>query len=128
MATQTHPSAPTGTLIDERNPYRFAIAAMLIGFVLILAAAIGLFQLVSQPATDASVQAAQGDVVDGWMPAISAANRAAALEAANRTQDGWSSALLKPEQPAVDGWSVYLLRPEPEVVDGWSVRYLVSDD
>jgi len=54
-------------------------------------------------------------VIDGWFPAISAANEATRLEAARQ---------------AVDGWSVWLLVPtvDQEVRDGWSSRYLVSDD
>jgi hypothetical protein len=128
MATEIHASAPTGTFVGEHSPYRFLIAATVIGLVVVLTAAVALFQL-TQPKADAiSVPAAQGETVDGWMPAIAAARHAATMEVARHTQDGWSSALLKPQGEAVDGWSSYLMRPEPAVVDGWSVRYLVADE
>ena len=129
MATQIQAPA-TGALIgdDANRNRRFAAMGLLSLFILVMAA-YAMFAFLRQPAADdRSVQAAQGAVIDGWMPAIEAANRAATLEAARQTRDGWSSALLKAEQAAVDGWSSYLLLPEPEVVDGWSVRYLVHDD
>ena len=130
MATQIQAPASTGTFIGDQSARnrRFAAVGVLALFILVMAA-YTLFTVLQRPAADAQpVQAAQGEVIDGWMPAIEAANRAATLAEASRTRDGWSSALLKPEQPTVDGWSSYLLRPEPEVVDGWSVRYLVDDD
>jgi hypothetical protein len=81
------------------------------------------------------VQARAGEIVDGWMAGITAANEAAAraeasadLVAANRVRDGWSAYLLRPEPEIVDGWSAYLLKPEAEIVDGWATRYLVADD
>ena len=91
------------------------LALVTIGLILFIGAASGAAFIGSQAARPSVVDTAAppaGEVVDGWMPAISAANRAAAeaamLEEARRTRDGWSSALLK---------------PEPEVVDGWSTRY-----
>ena len=127
MATQIQAPATTGTFIEHRNR-RIAAIGVLALFILAMTA-FAIYSFTRQPAADVlGVQAAQGEVVDGWMPAISAANRAAALEEASRTRDGWSSALLKRERPVADGWSSYLLEPEPEVVDGWASRYLVSDD
>jgi len=128
MATQIQAPASTGTFIDANRSRRFAALGVLAIFILVIAAT-ALYSFLRQPAADMRpAQAAQGEAIDGWMPAIAAANRAAMIETASRTRDGWSSALLRPEQPAVDGWSAYLLKPEPEVVDGWSVRYLVDDE
>ena len=91
------------------------LALVIIGLILFIGAAYGVTLMASEEARPAVVDTAApaaGEAVDGWMTAISAANRAAAeaamLEEARRTRDGWSSALLK---------------PEPEVVDGWSTRY-----
>jgi len=106
------------------------VALVTIGLILFIGAVYGASLLASQGASSSAGETAAppaGEVVDGWMPAISAANRAAAeaamLEEAGRTRDGWSSALLKPEPEVKDGWSSALLKPEPEVVDGWSSRY-----
>jgi len=103
-------------------------AAMLIAAafaILVIAFAVSAFAPDSEaPATTAG---ATGELVDGWMPAISAANAEARLAEANAVRDGWSSALLVDEPEVTDGWASYLLRPEPEVVDGWAARYLVED-
>jgi len=103
MATQLQPSATTGTLTGKHDVSRFAVAAILIGFVVVVIAAIGLVQTTQQPAADApSVNAASGEVTDGWMPAIAAEQRAEMLDEAHRTRDGWSSALLKRQTDSSD--------------------------
>ena len=90
------------------------VALATIGLIFFIGAVYGAALIASQAARPSAgdTAAPAGDVVDGWMPATSAANRAAAeatmLVEARQTRDGWSSALLK---------------PEPEVVDGWSSRY-----
>lgn len=80
----------------------------------VVTAALVVPQGIGDPDADAGTRA---EVVDGWMPAISAANRAAGeaamLERAGMAQDGWSAALLKPESM---------------VTDGWAGRYLVNDE
>ena len=88
----------------------------------------GVLGLQAATFTSAEARPAAGEAVDGWLPGITAANRAARLDEARQVQDGWSSYLLREEPVAVDGWSSYLLREEPEVTDGWASRYLVSDD
>ena len=108
------PSIYAAPAADQSRIKLSHLALVTIGLILFIGAAYGAAFFASQaaaPSTGDSV-APVGDVVDGWMPAISAANRQAAeaamLEEARQTRDGWSSALLK---------------PEPEVVDGWSTRY-----
>jgi hypothetical protein len=106
--TQFEKSAPR-TLITEHGVLMYLATIALI--VMIGVGAVILSQAASPAAVEVRSQA--GEVVDGWMPGITAANRAATLDEARVTQDGWSSALL---------------RPEPVVTDGWSSRYLVDDD
>ena len=115
--------------VDHRGIRPGHVALVTIGLIVFVAAAYATALIASQVAAPSAADSAApaGEVVDGWMPALSAANRAAAeaatLAEARRTQDGWSSALLKPEPAVVDGWSSALLKPEPEIVDGWMSRY-----
>ena len=109
-------------------------ALMTIGVIVFVGALFSATLIISQgtgaTGVDAGTRAAE--VVDGWMPAVTAANRAASeaatLGEARGTQDGWSSALLKPETEVTDGWAAALLKPEAAITDGWAVRYLASDD
>ncbi len=124
------PTVPR-TFIPEAGATRNGRSMLMFLGAIILIGAIGLagvlgFQEAISPAPEA--RPAAGEAVDGWLPGITAANRAAQLDEARLVQDGWSSYLLRQEPVAVDGWSSYLLREEPEVTDGWASRYLVSDD
>ena len=100
--------------VDHRGIRLSHVALVTIGLIVFVAAAYATALIASEAARPSAVDATApvGEVVDGWMPAFSAANRAVAdaatLEEARRTKDGWSSALLK---------------PEPEIVDGWMSRY-----
>jgi hypothetical protein len=107
-----------------RNALVLLGAIVLIGAIAV-AGVLG-FQAANSPR--AEVRPAAGEAVDGWLPGITAANRAVQLDQARPVQDGWSSYLLTEEREAVDGWSSYLLREEQEATDGWASRYLVSDD
>ena len=113
--------------VSRHGRYTFFLLVSIILIGAITVAGVAAFQATTSPAADVARPVA-GEAVDGWMAGITAANRAARLEAANEVQDGWSSSLLRAEPEAVDGWSAYLLRPEPEITDGWAARYLVSDD
>ena len=103
---------------------------MLLGTILLIGgiALVSLLGFQAAISSSAGAQPAVGEAVDGWLPAITAANRAASLDEAGQVQDGWSSYLLAEESVPVDGWASYLLRETPEVTDGWASRYLVSDD
>jgi hypothetical protein len=128
--TQFEKSA-AGTFLSEHGNSRLSRYALMYIGTIVLIGAIAVTAVISRqaegsPAVEARPPA--GEVLDGWMPGITAANRAARIEEAGRTQDGWASALLKPEPEVQDGWSSYLLQEEPEVVDGWASRYLLADD
>jgi len=105
-----------------------AVAATAVGTILLIGA-VALAAYVFAPSTINSDAPAQvtGEVTDGWMAGITAANRERAAAEASRTVDGWAARYLKPEPPVVDGWASALLKPEPEVVDGWMTRYFVAD-
>ena len=123
-------SAP-GTFITQRGTTRVGRYTLMYVGMLVLIGAIAIaatvfFQLNPAPNVQAQPQADQ--LVDGWMTGVTAANRAARLEAANRIQDGWSSYLFVEVPEATDGWASYLLKEEPVIVDGWASRYLVDDD
>lgn len=129
--TQFEKSAP-GTILSEHGATRFGRYTVMYIAAIALIVAIALtgvivFQAVSSAAVEAARPQA-GEVADGWMPGITEANRAARLDEARRTLDGWSSLLLQPETEAKDGWASYLLQVEPEVVDGWASRHLVDDE
>lgn len=115
--------------VDHRRIRPSHVALVTIGLIVFIGAAYATALIASQATRPSALDSAPavGEVTDGWLPAISAANRAAAqaatLEEARRTADGWSSALLKPEPVVVDGWSSALLKAEPVVVDGWMARY-----
>ncbi len=120
-----------GTFLTERGTTRAGRYTLMYLGTIVLIGVIALVAMValqldrsgtlqSQPQAD--------EIVDGWMAGVTAANRAASLEAANRIQDGWSSSLFVEAPEAVDGWSSYLLKDEPEIVDGWASRYLVDDE
>ena len=129
--TQFEKSAP-GMILDERGASRFGrYTVMYIGTIILIVAIALTGAIVFQPASPAAVEAVRpeaGEVVDGWMPGITEANRAARLDEARRTLDGWSSRHLHPGPEVKDGWASYLLQVEPEVVDGWASRYLVNGD
>jgi hypothetical protein len=93
----------------------------------ILVISFAVYAFAGDSAAPVTTTGATGELVDGWMPAISAANAEARLAEANALRDGWSSALLVDEPELTDGWAPSLLRPEPELVDGWAARYLVED-
>jgi hypothetical protein len=120
-------TAPTISTKSESFAIR-AVAATAVGTILLIGA-VAVAASAFAPATpdsDASVQVT-GEVTDGWMAGITAANRQRAAAEASRTVDGWAARYLKPEPPVVDGWASALLKPEPEVVDGWMTRYFVAD-
>jgi hypothetical protein len=110
--TRFHEITATTPALGTRGRMRdmFAVAiACIVLFGLLAAAAFAVGPLQSQP-TEGTTHA---EVVDGWMPAVTFANRKRAISDANGVVDGWASGLLK---------------PEPEIVDGWAARYLVDDD
>ena len=120
-------SAPT--ISTEKDTFSIgAVAATAVGTVLLIGA-VALAASVFAPSTINSDAPAQvtGEVTDGWMAGITAANRERAAAEASRTVDGWAARYLKPEPPVVDGWASALLKPEPKVVDGWMTRYFVAD-
>ena len=116
--SQVHKSAIAQPIPVRRNQ-RFAGFAT----VAIALAATGvatfliMTSLSSAPAGPAP--SAQGDLVDGWMPAAAAA-RAAYLE---RVQDGYFPGLIAARQAdaPVDGYLAGLIaaRGSAELVDGW---------
>ena len=120
-------SAPTISTKDDTFSIG-AVAATAVGTILLIGA-VTLAAYVFAPATVDSEAPTQltGEVTDGWMAGITAANRERAMAEASRTVDGWATRYLKPEPPVVDGWASALLKPEPEVVDGWMTRYFVAD-
>lgn len=95
---------------------------MLLG--ILAAAAFAFGPLRSQPTGTTT----QTEAVDGWLPAVTVANRERAFSEANAVVDGWSTALLKRDPEVTDGWAAALLKAEPHVVDGWAARYLVDGD
>jgi hypothetical protein len=103
--------------------YLIAIACFML-FGILTAAAFAIGPLQSQPAGTTT----QAEALDGWLPAVTVANRERALSEANAVVDGWSTALLKQDPDVTDGWAAALLKPEPHAVDGWAARYLVDGD
>ena len=103
----------------DRQATRFGrVPFVKIGGIALVGALLGAALIISQGSGGQGPQAGtRTDAVDGWMPAITEANRAAGeaamLEEAGRAQDGWASGLLKPAS---------------QVTDGWAARYLLSDD
>ena len=127
--TPSNEMVSTPSLTTERGPISInRLSAIALGtllfFGVVAVAAVSVGQRAEIPTT--TTQAA-GEVTDGWLSAITYANRAQATEAASQTVDGWSSYLLRAEPPVVDGWASALLKPEPRVMDGWASRYLVDD-
>jgi hypothetical protein len=119
-------SAPTIT--PERSAVSLSvIAAAAIGTIVLIGGVGAAFAFNSRVAAPEATVAAQGETIDGWMAAVSAASRERSAAEASRTVDGWAARYLKPEPPVVDGWAAALLKPEPEVVDGWMTRYFVGD-
>lgn len=118
--TPTLSLAGRGPILVSRRTALFLAAMLFIGTLALAAVVFG-------PRAESPAAATQvtGEVVDGWFPAIDAANRA---QAAGAAVDGWASYLLVDEPPVVDGWAAALLRPEPKIVDGWAARYLVDDE
>lgn len=128
--TQFEKTAP-GALITQRGATRIGRYTLMYLGIIVLIGTIALvatlaFQLDRASAPASGPRADQ--LVDGWMPGVTAANAAARLEAANRQRDGYMSSLF-PEAPEVtDGWASALLKDEPAIVDGWASRYLVDDE
>ena len=121
-------SAPT--IPSENDTFSIGAAAATAVGTILLIGAVTLAAYAFAPAAVDSEAPAQvtGEVTDGWMAGITAANRERAVAEASSTVDGWAARYLKPEPPVVDGWASALLKPEPEVVDGWMTRYFVADD
>jgi hypothetical protein len=104
-----------------------AVAAIAIGTMILIGGLAAASSFGSRTAAPAAPVVVQGEAVDGWMAAISFANRERAAAEASRTVDGWATRYLRPESPVVDGWAAALLKPEPEVVDGWMTRYFIDE-
>jgi hypothetical protein len=104
------------------------IGAITIGLIMLAGIALaGAFAFGFLPVERAN-EGPRVEAVDGWLPAMTAANRALTTSGTNAAVDGWASALLKAEQPIVDGWAPALLEPEQQPVDGWAARYFADGD
>ena len=91
-------------------------------------AIVGLIALQLDRGGSVQTQPPAGQLTDGWMASVTAANQAARVDHARRLQDGWSAYLFTDAGEITDGWSSYLLKDEPALVDGWASRYLVDHD
>ena len=118
----------TPALSTERAPFKFGrLIAVYLGMILLIGAVAGSALVFSRADSQITATQAAGEATDGWLPAITAANRERAAEEASRTVDGWASALLRAEPPVVDGWASALLKPAPGMTDDYGLRH-VNDD
>ena len=118
----------TPALTTDRAPFKIGrlTAVYFAATLLIGAVAVSAF-IVSRAENPITETRAAAEVTDGWLPAITAANRQRAAEEASQAMDGWASALLKAEPPVVDGWAPALLKPETSGTDDYALRHINDD-
>ena len=89
------PRGPFGTA-TARSPRLALVGAGLA--VIIGGSALAAIVIDRAPAAQAPEALSQGAVVDGWMPALAAANRERRLAAADLERDGWQSYLFSTQE------------------------------